>query len=68
MAQVSIRPKEAAHLRGTGYDAAKALLQRIRAHFNKAARTDVSVGEFCQFTGLPLAEVTAALQPTYKQG
>ena len=66
MPQVSIRPKEAAQVRGTGYDAAKRLLQRIRQHFNKPADTDVSIGEFCQFTGLPVAEVTAALQPTLK--
>lgn len=61
MPQVCIYPKEAAQLTGTGYDAGKRLLQRIRARLSKPTRAYVSVAEFCQFTGLPEAEVSAAL-------
>ena len=61
MPQVCIYPKEAAQLTGTGYDAGKRLLQRIRARLSKPARAYVSVAEFCRFTGLPEAEVSAAL-------
>jgi hypothetical protein len=38
------------------------LLQRIRRQLGKDARALVSVGEFCQFTGLPEHEVSAALR------
>ena len=61
MPQVCICPKEAAQLTGTKYSTAKVLLQRIRKHFAKPARAYVSVAEFCQFTHLPEAEVSRAL-------
>lgn len=61
MPQVCIYPKEAAQLTGTGYDAGKRLLQRIRTQLSKPARAYVSVAEFCAFTRLPEAEVKAAL-------
>ena len=61
MPQVVIYPKDAATITGNGYDAAKRLLQRVRAHFGKATDSYVSVGEFCQYTGLPEREVAAAL-------
>ena len=62
MPQVVIYPKEAAQLTGNGYEAGKRLLQRIRARFSKPAGSYVSVGEFCQYTGLPEHEVAAALK------
>ena len=55
MPQVCIYPKQAAQLTG------KRLLQRIRAKLGKPSGSYVSVGEFCQFTGLPEAEVSRAL-------
>ncbi len=61
MPQVVIYPKDAATITGNGYDAAKRLLQRVRAHFGKATDSYVSVGEFCAYTGLPEREVAAAL-------
>ena len=61
MSQVCIYPKEAAAVTGNGYQAGKRLLQRIRKHFDKPARAYVSVTEFCQFTHLPEAEVSRAL-------
>jgi hypothetical protein len=61
MPQVVIYPKEAAKLTGNSYEAGKRLLQRIRARLGKDARTYVSLGEFCQYTGLPEHEVAAAL-------
>jgi len=61
MSQVCICPKEAAQLTGTTYDTAKVLLQRIRRELNKPARAYISVAEFCQFTHLPEAEVSRAL-------
>lgn len=61
MPQVVIYPKEAAQLTGNSYEAGRKLLGRIRAHFGKPSRTYVSVGEFCQYTGLPAHEVAAAL-------
>ena len=64
MPQVCICPKEAAQLTGTKYSTAKVLLQRIRKHFDKPARAYVSVAEFCQFTHLPEAEVSRALNGT----
>ena len=64
MPQVCIYPKEAAQLTGTKYSTAKVLLQRIRKHFDKPARAYVSVAEFCQFTHLPEAEVSRALNGT----
>ena len=67
MAQVVIYPQQAANLTGNSYEGGKRLLQRIRTKLQKEARTYVSIGEFCQYTGLPLAEVQAALQPTLKQ-
>jgi len=62
MPQVCIYPKQAAALTGNQYTAGKRLLQRIRTALNKPAGTLISVGEFCQYTGLPLAEVQAALK------
>ncbi|MBF9222507.1 hypothetical protein [Hymenobacter ruricola] len=61
MPQVCIYPKDAAQLTGTQYGTGKRLLQRIRTALHKPARAYVSVAEFCQFTGLPEAEVNAAL-------
>lgn len=61
MPQVCIYPKDAAQLTGTRYGTGKRLLQRIRAALGKPARAYVSVAEFCQYTGLPEAEVHAAL-------
>ena len=61
MSQVCIYPKEAARLTGTGYDAGKRLLQRIRVQLHKPARALVSVREFCAYTHLPEAEVQEAL-------
>ena len=61
MSQVCIYPKDAARLTGTQYTTAKRLLQRIRTKLGKPVRAYVSVAEFCAFTGLPLAEVSAAL-------
>ena len=61
MPQVCIYTKDAARLTGTKYDAGKRLLQRIRLSLCKPARTNVSIAEFCQYTGLPEAEVHAAL-------
>jgi hypothetical protein len=61
MPQVCIYPKEVAQLTGTKYGTAKTLLQRIRKEMNKSARSYVSVAEFCQFTHLPEAEVSRAL-------
>ena len=61
MSQVCICPKEAAQLTGTTNDTAKVLLQRIRRELNKPARAYISVAEFCQFTHLPEAEVSRAL-------
>ncbi|MFD1469402.1 hypothetical protein ACFQ48_14315 [Hymenobacter caeli] len=61
MPQVAIHPKEAATITGNGYDAAKRLLQRVRARFGKPTGSYVSVGEFCAYTGLPEPEVRAAL-------
>ena len=63
MSQVCIYPKDAARLTGTQYTTAKRLLQRIRTQLGKPVRAYVSVAEFCAFTGLPLAEVSAALGP-----
>ncbi len=62
MAQVVIYPKQAANLTGNSYEGGKRLLQRIRAKLQKEARTYISIGEFCQYTGLPIQEVQAALQ------
>lgn len=62
MPQVVIYPKEAASITGNSYEAGKRLLQRIRTKLGKDARAYVSVGEFCQYTGLPEQEVSAALQ------
>jgi hypothetical protein len=62
MRQVVIYPKQAAQLTGNTYEAGKRLLQRIRARLGKDARAYVSVREFCQYTGLPEQEVSAALQ------
>ena len=64
MPQVCIYPKEAAQLTGTSYDAGKRLLQRIRRHLEKPVRAYVSIAEFCRYTGLPEAEVQAALNRT----
>lgn len=61
MPQVCLYPKDVARLTGTGYDAGKRLLQRIRTRLHKPARAYVSVAEFCQYTSLPEAEVAAAL-------
>lgn len=61
MPQVCIYPKDAARLTGTGYDAGKRLLRRIRVALGKPAGSYVSVGEFCHFTRLPEHEVAAAL-------
>ena len=61
MPQICIYPKEAAQLTGTGYDAGKRLLQRIRTQLRKPARAYVSITEFCAYTRLPEAEVQAAL-------
>ena len=61
MHQVCLYPKDVAQLTGTGYDAGKRLLQRIRTKLRKPARAYVSVAEFCAYTSLPEAEVTAAL-------
>jgi len=61
MPQVCIYPKQAAQLTGNQYTAGKRLLQRIRTKLGKPAGSYVSVGEFCQFTGLPEAEVSRAL-------
>ena len=61
MPQVCIYPKEMAQLIGTKYSTAKVLLQRIRRELNKPARAYVSVAEFCQYTHLPEAEVSRAL-------
>lgn len=61
MPQVCIYPKEVAQLTGTKYSTAKVLLQRIRRELNKPARAYVSVTEFCQYTHLPEAEVSRAL-------
>jgi len=61
MPQVCLYPKDVAQLTGTGYDAGKRLLQRIRTRLGKPARAYVSIAEFCQHTGLPEAEVHAAL-------
>lgn len=61
MPQVCIYPKEVAQLTGTKYSTAKVLLQRIRRELNKPARAYVSVAEFCQYTHLPEAEVSRAL-------
>ena len=61
MQQVCIYPKEAAAVTGTKYSTARALLQRIRAHYAKPKRAYVSIAEFCQYTHLPEAEVTRAL-------
>ena len=61
MPQVVIYPKEAADLTGNSYEGGKRLLQRIRVRLRKDARAYVSIGEFCDYTGLPLAEVQAAL-------
>ena len=67
MPQVCICPKEAAQLTGTKYSTTEVLLQRIRKHFAKPARAYVSVAEFCQFTPLPEAEVSRALNGTLAQ-
>ena len=61
MSQVCIYPKDAARLTGTQYTPAKRLLQRIRTQLGKPVRAYVSVAEFCVVTGLPVAEVSAAL-------
>ena len=61
MPQVCIYPKQAAQLTGNQYTAGKRLLQRIRTKLGKPAGSYVSVGEFCQFTGLPEAEISRAL-------
>lgn len=61
MPQVCIYPKDAARLTGTQYTTGKRLLQRIRTKLGKPVRAYVSVAEFCAFTGLPVAEVNAAL-------
>ena len=61
MSQVCLYPKDAARLTGTQYTTAKRLLQRIRTQLGKPVRAYVSVAECCAFTGLPLAEVSAAL-------
>jgi len=61
MPQVCLYPKDVAQLTGTGYDAGKRLLQRIRTNLRKPARSYVSVAEFCAYTRLPEAEVAAAL-------
>ncbi len=62
MPQVVIYPKQAATLTGHSYDATKRLFQRIRVKFDKPARSFISIGEFCSYTGLPQNEVAAALQ------
>ncbi len=64
MPQICIYPKEVAQLTGTKYSTAKVLLQRIRRELGKPARAFVSVAEFCQFTHLPEAEVSRALNGT----
>ena len=61
MPQVCLYPKDVAQLTGTGYDAGKRLLQRIRTQLRKPARAYVSVAEVCAYTSLPEAEVAAAL-------
>lgn len=61
MSPIVIYPKQAAQLTGNSYAAGKKLLQRIRTQLGKQARAYVSVGEFCRYTGLPEAEVSAAL-------
>ena len=61
MPQGCLYPKDVAQLTGTGYDAGKRLLQRIRTQLRKPARAYVSVAEFCEYTRLPEAEVAAAL-------
>ena len=53
MPQVCIYPKQAAQLTGNQYTADKRLLQRIRTKLGKPSGSYVSIGEFCQFTGLP---------------
>lgn len=62
MPQVVIYPKEVASITGNSYEAGKRLLQRIRTKLGKDARAYVSVREFCQYTGLPEQEISAALQ------
>ena len=64
MPQVCLYPKDVAQLTGTGYDAGKRLLQRIRTKLRKPARAYVSAAEFCAYTRLPEAEVAAALHGT----
>ena len=61
MPQVCLYPKDVAQLTGTGYDAGKRLLQRIRTQLRKPARAYVSVADFCAYTSLPEAKVAAAL-------
>lgn len=63
MQQIAIYPKQAAGLLGVSDSAAVRLFNRIRRATGKGRGTLVSVGEFCHITGLPEAEVRAALRP-----
>ncbi len=60
--QIVIYPKEVAQLRGTGYDAGKRFLRRLRDKLGKPRDAAISVLEFCAATGLSEAEVRAALR------
>ena len=62
MPQIVIYPKEVAQLRGTGYDAGKRFLRRLRDKLGKPRDAAISVLEFCAATGLSETEVRAALR------
>jgi hypothetical protein len=61
MNRICIYPKDAAAITGQGYEAGKRLLQRIRTHLGKPSRALISIQEFCAYTHLPEAEVSAAI-------
>ena len=61
--QIAVYPKDAASILGIRPESGRKRLQRLRAALGKPARALVSIGEFCAATGLPEAEVRAALRP-----
>lgn len=55
--RICIYPKDVQLITGKSYKYARELLQEIKAHYRKKNHQYISIYEFCQYTGLNLAEV-----------
>jgi hypothetical protein len=59
--KVCMYPKDVQRVMGKTYTQARLYLKKIREHLNKEDHQLISIQEFCNYSGLPIEEVTRSI-------